>query len=65
MCFQAQNIGLYPPFLYLSNEHVFMINIFITNGMYLSFHFLSCPEPSMGIPGVGSFSVQSGGSLIF
>ena len=38
----------------------------LTNGMYLpvcSF-FMSCPEPAMGIPGVGSFPIWSGGSLI-
>ena len=29
------------------------------------FHFLSCPEPLMGISGVGSFPVQSGGSPVF
>ena len=38
--------------------------MFITKGIYLSFHF-SCPEPPTGISGVGSFPVQSGGSLIF
>ena len=27
--------------------------------------FMSCPEPPMIISGVGSFPVQSGGSLIF
>ena len=26
--------------------------------------FMSCPEPAMGISGVGSFPVQSGGPLI-
>ena len=35
----------------------------LTNGMYLPF-FMPCPEPPMGISGVGSFPVQSGGSLI-
>ena len=34
--------------------------------IYLSFHFfLSSPEPPMGISGVVSFPVWSGGSLIF
>ena len=41
------------------NQHVF------THGMYLPFFFMSCPEPPMGISGVGSFPVWSGGSLIF
>ena len=38
----------------------------LTNGMYLPFcsFFMSCPKPPMGISGVGSFPVQSGGSLI-
>ena len=36
----------------------------LTNGMYLPFcFFMSCPEPPMGISGVGSFPVQSGVSL--
>ena len=39
------------------SQHVF------TYGMYLPF-FMSCPEPPMGISGVGSFPVWSGGSLI-
>ena len=36
----------------------------LTNVMYLPFcsFFMSCPEPTMGISGVGSFPVQSGGS---
>ena len=43
----------------------FMINMFITNGMYLSFYFfMSCPEPPMDISGEGSFPVQSGDYLI-
>ena len=42
------------------NQHVF------THGMYLLFcFFMPCPEPPMGISGVGSFPVQSGDSLIF
>ena len=42
------------------DQHVF------THGMYLLFcFFMPCPEPPMGISGVGSFPVQSGGSLIF
>ena len=42
------------------DQHVF------THGMYLPFcFFMSCPEPPMCISGVGSFPVQSGGSLIF
>ena len=42
-----------------------MINMFLTNGMYLSFCFLfiSCPEPPMGISGVVSFPAQSGVSF--
>ena len=36
----------------------------LTNGMYLPFYFMmSCPEPRMDISSVGSFPVQSGGSL--
>ena len=43
------------------DEHI------LTNGMYLPFcsFFMSCPEPPMGISGMGSFPVWSGGSLIF
>ena len=41
------------------DQHVF------TDSMYLPFlFFMSWPEPPMGISGVGSFPVQSGGSLI-
>ena len=41
------------------DQHIF------TDGMYLQFLvFMSCPEPPMGISSVGSFPVQSGGSLI-
>ena len=38
----------------------------LTNGMYLPFCFLfmSFPEPFMGISGMGSLPVWSGGSLI-
>ena len=38
----------------------------LTNGMYLPFcsFFMSCSEPLNGISSVGSFPVQSGGSLI-
>ena len=53
-----------PPFLHLHDKHVFMINMFITNGMYLAFHFLSYPEPPMGISGVDPFTVLSGASPI-
>ena len=36
----------------------------LTNGMYLPFcFFMSCPELPIGISGVGSFPVWSGGSL--
>ena len=35
----------------------------VTNGMYLPF-FMSFPEPPMGISGMGSFPVRSGGSII-
>ena len=35
----------------------------LTHGMYLLF-VMSCPEPPLGVCGVGSFPVQSGGSLI-
>ena len=31
----------------------------------LFFFLMPCPEPPMGISSVGSFPVQSGGSLIF
>ena len=39
----------------------------LTNGMYLPFCsvFMSCQEPAMGISGVGSFPVLSGGSCHF
>ena len=57
-------LGFYPPFLYLGKEHVHDQHV-LTHGMYLPFcFFMSCPEPAMGISGVGSFPVQSGGSLI-
>ena len=37
----------------------------LKNGMSLPFgFFMSCPEPPMGISGVGSFPVWYGGSLI-
>ena len=38
----------------------------LKNGMYLPFCvlFMSCPEPPMCISSVGSFPVQSAGSLI-
>lgn len=40
------------------DQHVF------THDMYLPFcFFMPCPEPPMGISSVGSFPVQSGGSL--
>ena len=36
----------------------------LRNGMFLPFcFFMSCLEPPMGISGVGSFPVWSGGSL--
>ena len=36
----------------------------LANGMYVPFYFsMSCPEPPMVCMGVGSFPVQSGGSL--
>ena len=41
------------------DQHVF------THGMFCHFVFMPCPELPMGISGVGSFPVQSGGSLIF
>ena len=41
-----------------------MIIMFLINGMYLSFCFMSCSEPPLGISGVGSFPVWSGGSQI-
>ena len=42
-----------------------MINMFSHMACihYFAF-FMSCPEPHMGISGVGSFPVWSGGSLI-
>ena len=43
-----------------------MVTTFITNAMYLSLCiFMSCPQPPMCIPSMGSFRVQSRGSLIF
>ena len=36
-----------PPFLYLGDKHVFMINMFIKNGMYLSYIFAQ-PRASFG-----------------
>ena len=64
MCFYAQIVGFYPLSLYMGDKHVFMINIFITHAMYLSFtFFISCPEPPMGMSGVGSFPIWFGSSL--
>ena len=37
MCFWAQFIDFFPPFLYLDDKDVFMINMFMTNDMYFSF----------------------------
>ena len=51
------------PFLSLGDKNVMIM--FITRGMYLSFHFLPCPQPPMGISGVGTMLVWFGGSLIF
>ena len=44
-----------------------MINMFSQMACICHFvlFFMSCQEPPMGISGVGSFPVQSGGSLIF
>ena len=33
-----------------------MINMFNTNGIYMSFHILSCPEHQSGKSSVGSFN---------
>ena len=52
-------VGFYPPFVYLGNKHVFMINMVITCICH------SFWEHSMDIFSVGLFLVQSGGSLIF
>ena len=43
-----------------------MINMFSHMACICHFDlfFMLCPEPPMGIPSVGSFQVQSGGSLI-
>ena len=32
--------------MYLGDKHVLMINVFITNGMYLSFTFFVMPRAS-------------------
>ena len=41
-----------------------MINMFSQMACICHFvFFMSCPEPPIGISGVGSFPVQSGGSL--
>ena len=40
--------GFFPAFLYLGDKHVFMINMFITRGMYLSFSFFVLPRASYG-----------------
>ena len=44
-----------------------MIDMFITNGMSLSFYFffVSCSECPMSTSSEGSSPVQSGGSLFF
>ena len=42
-----------------------MINMFISNEIYLSFvYFMPWPEFPMGICSVGAFPMQSGGSVI-
>ena len=38
---------------------------FFTHGMYLPFCFYALPRAPIGIFNVGSFPVQSGGSLIY
>ena len=42
-----------------------MINMFSHMAYICHFVFMPCPEPPMCISSVGSFPVQSGGSLIF
>ena len=39
-CAFRQKCRFYSPFLYIGDKNVFMINMFITNGMYLSFCFV-------------------------
>ena len=59
------NCRFYLQFLYLSDKHVLMIYSFLQMACICHKKILSCPEPPMGISGVGSFPVWSGGSLIF
>ena len=66
VCFKAENVGIFSClFLCLGDKHVLVINMFITNGMYLSLSFFPCPETPMGIFGMVSFLVWSGGSNNF
>ena len=58
--------AFYPTCLYLGEKHVSWSTCFHTwHVSAILFVFMPCPEPPMGISGVGSFPVQSGGSLIF
>ena len=51
---------LCPPFLCLGDEHISMMNMFITNGMCFPFCiFMSSPEVPICISGVSSFPMQS------
>ena len=45
MCAFRHKMYFSPPFLHLGDKHVFMINMLITNGMYLTFFF--CPAQSL------------------
>ena len=54
-----------PPCLYLGEEHVSWSTCSSKWHVFaILFFFVYCPEPHMGISGVGSFPVWSGGSLI-
>ena len=58
--------GFLPSLSVLRWETCFMVNMFPHMACICHFlFFMSCPEPPMGISSVGSFPVQSGGSLIF
>ena len=54
----------YPPFLYLGEEHVSWSTCSHKWHVFTILFFMSCPEPPMGISGVGSFPVWSRGTLI-
>ena len=55
----------YPPCLYLGEQHISWSTCSHKWHVFaILFLFMSCPEPPMGISGVGSFPVWSGGSVI-